>query len=104
MNDPMTTPGTPSATGTDGKSAGQLVKEVTEDFSTLVRKEIELAKQEVGASVAAKATALRTRAMAEAEAAAESASERMALPTVMLLVGFVIFIGYPAVAAVMSGF
>lgn len=57
----------------------------------------------VGQSVAAKATALRTRALAEAEAAAESASERMALPTVMLLVGFVIFVGYPAVAAVAAG-
>ncbi|MEA2433335.1 MAG: hypothetical protein QOG54_792 [Actinomycetota bacterium] len=37
------------------KSAGQLMKEVTEDLSTLVRKEIELAKQELGQSVAAKA-------------------------------------------------
>lgn len=36
------------------KSAGQLMKEVTEDLSTLVRKEIELAKQEVGESIAAK--------------------------------------------------
>jgi uncharacterized membrane protein YqjE len=36
------------------KSAGQLMKEVTEDLSTLVRKEIELAKQELGESVAAK--------------------------------------------------
>lgn len=36
------------------KSAGQLVKEVTEDMSTLVRKEIQLAKREVGESVAAK--------------------------------------------------
>jgi uncharacterized membrane protein YqjE len=36
------------------KSAGQLMKEVTEDLSTLVRKEIELAKQELGQSVAAK--------------------------------------------------
>jgi uncharacterized membrane protein YqjE len=42
---------------TDGshKSAGQLVKEVTEDLSTLVRKEIDLAKAELGKSVAAKA-------------------------------------------------
>lgn len=41
--------------GTDGdKSAGQLVKEVTEDMSTLVRKEIELAKKEIGNSVSAK--------------------------------------------------
>ncbi len=37
------------------KSAGRLMKEVTEDFSTLIRKEIELAKQELGASVATKA-------------------------------------------------
>jgi uncharacterized membrane protein YqjE len=42
---------------TDGshKTAGQLVKEVTEDLSTLVRKEIDLAKAELGKSVAAKA-------------------------------------------------
>jgi uncharacterized membrane protein YqjE len=42
---------------TDGshKSAGQLVKEVTEDLSTLVRKEIDLAKAELGKSIAAKA-------------------------------------------------
>jgi uncharacterized membrane protein YqjE len=42
---------------TDGshKSAGQLVKEVTEDLSTLVRKEIDLAKAELGKSMAAKA-------------------------------------------------
>jgi hypothetical protein len=37
-----------------GKSAGQLMKEVTEDLSTLIRKEIELAKQELGAAVGAK--------------------------------------------------
>lgn len=41
--------------GTNGqKSAGQLVKEVTEDMSTLVRKEIELAKKEVGDAISAK--------------------------------------------------
>lgn len=45
---------TPPAGGPE-KSAGQLIKEVTEDISTLVRKEIELAKQEVGSSIAAKA-------------------------------------------------
>ena len=36
------------------KSAGQLMKEVTEDISTLFRKEIELAKQEIGQSVSEK--------------------------------------------------
>jgi inner membrane protein YhjD len=40
--------------GRSGKSAGQLMKEVTEDLSTLIRKEIELAKQEIGTSVSAK--------------------------------------------------
>jgi uncharacterized membrane protein YqjE len=48
------------ATGTagngqpSGKSAGRLMKEISEDFSTLFRKEIELAKQELGQSIAAK--------------------------------------------------
>ena len=36
------------------KSAGQLMKEVTEDLSTLIRKEVELAKQELGSQVAEK--------------------------------------------------
>ena len=39
---------------TGEKSAGQLVKEVTEDISTLVRKEIELGKQELGSAISAK--------------------------------------------------
>jgi uncharacterized membrane protein YqjE len=38
------------------KSAGQLMKEITEDLSTLLHKEIELAKQEVGGAVKEKAT------------------------------------------------
>jgi uncharacterized membrane protein YqjE len=41
--------------GTASRSAGQLMKEITEDLSTLFRKEIELAKQEVGTAVATKA-------------------------------------------------
>ena len=53
-------------------------------------------------SVAAKASALRSRALTDAEASAEAASERMSIPTVMLLVGFVIFVGYPAVAGVIG--
>ena len=42
--------------GTGGKSAGQLMKEVTEDLSTLMRKEVELLKQELGSAIGAKAT------------------------------------------------
>ena len=41
---------------TSERSAGQLMKEITEDLSTLIRKEIELAKQELGSAVTAKAT------------------------------------------------
>ena len=44
----------PSTTSSP-KSAGQLMKEISEDFSTLFRKELELAKQELGQSVAEKA-------------------------------------------------
>ncbi len=40
--------------GAGEKSAGQLMKEVSEDLSTLVRKEVELVKQEVGQSISAK--------------------------------------------------
>lgn len=39
---------------TNGKSAGTLMKEISEDVSTLVRKEIELAKQELGTSITQK--------------------------------------------------
>lgn len=41
--------------GAGGKSAGQLMKEITEGISVLVHKEIELAKQELGESVTVKA-------------------------------------------------
>jgi Putative Actinobacterial Holin-X, holin superfamily III len=47
--------GNATTNGQKAKSAGQLMKEISEDFSTLFRKEIELAKQELGQSVAAKA-------------------------------------------------
>ena len=41
--------------GNGSKTAGQLMKEISEDFSNLFRKEIELAKQELGQSISAKA-------------------------------------------------
>jgi uncharacterized membrane protein YqjE len=53
-----------STTRVKGPSAGQLIKQVTEDLSTLVRKEIELAKQELGDSVAEKAKGAVTIAIA----------------------------------------
>ena len=48
------------------KSVGQLLKEKSEDFSTLFRKEIELAKAELGSSISAKVQGVVTIAIAGA--------------------------------------
>jgi tight adherence protein C len=53
-------------------------------------------------SLAVKATSLRDHALAEAEAEAESTTEKMALPVVLLFLGFLILIGYPAVDAILT--
>lgn len=57
----------------------------------------------VRVSITAKARAIRMRGLADAESAAQSASERMSLPVVLLMTGFIVFLGYPAVAAVLNG-
>ena len=58
----MTTTGNRPSTGDyyrnerpGNRSVGQLMREITEDISSLIRKEIELAKQEVGESISIKA-------------------------------------------------
>ena len=56
----------------------------------------------VRASLAAKATSLRTHQLAEAETADQAASERMSLPVVVLFAGFLLFIGFPAVERVLQ--
>ena len=38
----------------EGRSVGQLMKAISEDISTLLRKEVELAKQEIGEAVTVK--------------------------------------------------
>lgn len=57
----------------------------------------------VRASLAAKARTIRTRGLLEVESAAQSASELMSLPVVLLMFGFVVFLGYPAIAHVLQG-
>jgi Flp pilus assembly protein TadB len=57
----------------------------------------------VRTSLAAKAQSLRVKGLAEVEAAAQAASERMSLPVILLLCGFVLFIGFPAIARVLQG-
>ncbi len=51
----------------------------------------------------AKAESLRQRRMSEAEAEANESSERMVLPLVLLGMGFLLFLGYPAVSRVLGG-
>jgi tight adherence protein C len=54
-------------------------------------------------SLAAKAASLRTHELTDTEAAAQAATERMSLPVVLLFAAFLLFIGFPAVARVVSG-
>jgi Flp pilus assembly protein TadB len=53
-------------------------------------------------TLAAKADTLRAQQVAEIEAASESATERMTVPLVVLLLAFLLFIGYPAIAEIAS--
>ncbi|MCY9787108.1 type II secretion system F family protein [Nocardiopsis sp. EMB25] len=55
-------------------------------------------------SLTAKASSLRARRLAEAEAAAHAATERMTLPTMGLVAGFLLLISYAALIQVMAGF
>lgn len=57
----------------------------------------------VRSSLRSRAVALRDRQLTDAEGQANSATERMSLPIVALFGGFLIFLGYPAVAAVLGG-
>lgn len=57
----------------------------------------------VRVSLAAKARSLRLRGLADVESAAQSASELMSVPVVLLMLGFVVFLGYPAIFRVLQG-
>ena len=53
-------------------------------------------------SLAAKAQALRQRNLARIEHEAEQRTERMGLPMVVLFIGFVLLVGYPAFAGTLG--
>ena len=57
----------------------------------------------VRGSLMAKAASLRSHELAAAESEAESASERMNLPIALLFLGFLVFLGYPAVERILTG-
>ena len=54
----------------------------------------------IRSSLAARADSMRARQVAEIEALAQSATERMGLPMMMLFVGFMVLLGYPALQTV----
>jgi tight adherence protein C len=49
-------------------------------------------------TIASKATSTRERLTADAERRAAATTERMGIPATFLLLGFVVFLGYPAIA------
>jgi Flp pilus assembly protein TadB len=56
----------------------------------------------IKASLSARSAALSAHQLADAEATAMSATEAMVLPVVVLMTGFLVFIGFPAFAAVLA--
>lgn len=88
-----------AALGRLGEELG--VTELRELAASLVLAGHEGAK--VRQSLTAKATALRQHQLAEVESEAAEATERMVLPIGMLFFGFLVFLGYPALAAILTG-
>jgi Flp pilus assembly protein TadB len=56
----------------------------------------------VASSLSARASSMRAHLLARLEAEAEAASERMGLPTVLMFVGFLFLLGYPAVRIILG--
>lgn len=56
------------------------------------------------ASLVAKAESMRAKQMAEVEAQANAATERMGIPMVLLFLGFLLLLGYPAMHMIGAGF
>jgi len=57
----------------------------------------------IKSTLATKAASIRSHELSDAEADANAVTERLFLPGVLLLVGFLIFIGYPAVVRATAG-
>lgn len=57
----------------------------------------------VRASLAARAQSLRTHLLADTDAQANAATERLGLPWGLLFLGFLVFLGYPALHQILTG-
>jgi hypothetical protein len=90
---------------TQWAALGELATAINVSDLTRVAGSMQLAGEQgsrVRASLAAQADAVRSRQMNEIEAAAQSATERMGVPTVLLFMGFIALLGYPALELVMG--
>lgn len=56
----------------------------------------------VRASLAARAASLRDRLLADTEAAAEKADQNMSLAQVVIVIGLLLFLGYPAMSVILN--
>jgi tight adherence protein C len=89
-----------SALAEVGEALG--VPELVELSSTLQLAGTEGAR--VRESLTARGASMRRHEQADAESAANAMTERLFLPGALLLLGFLIFIGYPAVHRILGGF
>jgi Flp pilus assembly protein TadB len=87
------------ALGALGRELG--VSELEELAATLKLAGTEGAR--IRQSLSARAVSLRRHEQAEAESEANATTERLFLPGALLLLGFLLFIGYPAVNRIVTG-
>lgn len=82
---------------------GELADEIGVDDLAELTSSMQLAGTtgaRVRATLVAKASSTRQRQLATVEQEANEASERMSVPLVLMMCGFVVFVGYPALVAV----
>jgi tight adherence protein C len=87
------------------EALGRLGAELGIDDLTELASTISMAGEEGAAvreTVSAKARTIRERITADTEQAAAAITERMSLPTVLMVMGFLVFLGYPAVVVLFS--
>ncbi|MGH3761033.1 type II secretion system F family protein [Actinophytocola sp.] len=92
--------------GTPWVTLQQLGRELDITELTELAASVSLAGTEgarVRQSLTAKAAALRSRELTDAETKAGADTERMSLPVMALLLGFLLFIAYPTVSQVLNG-
>jgi tight adherence protein C len=86
---------------------GQLGDEIAVPELVELSTTLELAGTEgarIRQSLSARAVSLRRHEQADAESDANATTERLFLPGALLLVGFLLFIGYPAFSRILGGF